>query len=1206
MSLTSINIGVINATFFSPIPTIGAASFSSPTTLGSITIGSVTGNFTSYVVGRTGGSQGTFTSTSQTSASYTDPTALTANVQYTYTITPYIGGIVGIPFTGIVNPNNGSTPGKIYTLASAPTLTYNGAGSSTSQISFTFTGGSYTNLSVQFPLGTFITTTTTSPYTGGSYSANTQNTYYVYAINGDSYGGLTGISTGTNVSVSSSSVAVCTLAEITAASFSSPTALTTIAISSITGTYTSFNVYRGGASIASAQTGTSYTNNSGLANNTQYTYSLYPVNALSYASTTAFTAITNPKTGTTAGTIYTLASPATLSLAYAGATSSTTTVSFTWIGTLNNFATLSIQTSTVAATGVLSTPAYNEATQTYTTGASYTANQSVTLYAFAVNVDGIGSGVAAAQASVNTCTWASANTPSFSSTSGTGTTLACSGTFVNAYVTYSPTTGSPATGSLITGTNSISQAYSSVVSGTYTFNVYPVNSLSYPASATGTNFATNTVVIPTSAVITAASFSSPTALGQIVISSITGTFTSFTVSRTGGSQGLYTSAAQTFTNTGSFTDPTALTANTQYTYTITPISGGSSGTVFTAITNPKTGTTAGTIYTLGSPATLSLAYNGGGSSTTAVSFTWIGTASNFATLSIQTSASAATGVLSTPAYNAATQTYTTGASYSANQSVTLYVFAVNADGIGSGVTAAQASVNTCTLAAITAASFSSPTALTTIVISTITGTYTSFNVYRGGASIASGQTGTSYTNNSGLANNTQYTYSLYPINALSYASTTAFTAITNPKTGTTAGTIYTLGSPATLSLAYNGGGSSTTAVSFTWIGTASNFATLSIQTSASAATGVLSTPAYNAATQTYTTGASYSANTQVTLYAFAVNVDGIGSGVAAAQGSINTCTWGSCNAPTYSATTATGTTLACGGTFSKVYITYSGAGSPASGTTVTGTNSISQAYTSMSSSTAYTFNCYPVNALNYQSSTAASAGVTTLSSGPTPIIQYIFNSSYVSGNHLKNMITGAFDLNLQTATITTIGGKNCLSTGTGTTQFATVNTGVSNNATTLISASTAYAAITIIIWVYRTTTQGTAGVWDWYNTANNATNIEFQVDANRLMTYFNTGGAYPSMGALTGSTWCMFTLVFNGSGYTTYLNGNAATATGTNASTTNANFLNIARNSIRFGKTIFSPGDPQFTGYIADYRTYSSALTQAQIAAIFTAGISNA
>ena len=108
------------------VGTITSASFSSPTVQGSITIGSITGSFTSYVVERTGGSQGTYTSTAQTGASFTDPTALTNNVQYTYTITP--NG--GTAFTSIVNPNNGGTPGKIYTAASTSglTLTYNDGG----------------------------------------------------------------------------------------------------------------------------------------------------------------------------------------------------------------------------------------------------------------------------------------------------------------------------------------------------------------------------------------------------------------------------------------------------------------------------------------------------------------------------------------------------------------------------------------------------------------------------------------------------------------------------------------------------------------------------------------------------------------------------------------------------------------------------------------------------------------------------------------------------------------------------------------------------------------------------------------------------------------------------------------------------------------------------------------------------------------------
>jgi hypothetical protein len=118
-------------------------------------------------------------------------------------------------------------------------------------------------------------------------------------------------------------------------------------------------------------------------------------------------------------------------------------------------------------------------------------------------------------------------------------------------------------------------------------------------------------------------------------------------------------------------------------------------------------------------------------------------------------------------------------------------------------------------------------------------------------------------------------------------------------------------------------------------------------------------------------GGAFSANQQVTYYVYPINAL---SYISSNGSSVAVCTWASVNAPTFSSTTSAGTTLACTGTFSKVYITYTGAGSPASGTIVTGTNSISQGYTGVTVGT-YTFNCYAVNALNYQSTTAASNSV---------------------------------------------------------------------------------------------------------------------------------------------------------------------------------------------------------------------------------------
>lgn len=100
-------------------------------------------------------------------------------------------------------------------------------------------------------------------------------------------------------------------------------------------------------------------------------------------------------------------------------------------------------------------------------------------------------------------TWAQANTPTFSATTSSGTTLACSGTFSKAYVSFSGGTGSPASGTLINTANSITQVYTGMVGSTlYSFNVYPVNGDGIPASATGTNVTTGSIttlipVLPT-------------------------------------------------------------------------------------------------------------------------------------------------------------------------------------------------------------------------------------------------------------------------------------------------------------------------------------------------------------------------------------------------------------------------------------------------------------------------------------------------------------------------------------------------------------------------------------------------------------------------------------------------------------------------------------------------------------------------------------
>jgi hypothetical protein len=90
---------------------------------------------------------------------------------------------------------------------------------------------------------------------------------------------------------------------------------------------------------------------------------------------------------------------------------------------------------------------------------------------------------------------------------------------------------------------------------------------------------------------------------------------------------------------------------------------------------------------------------------------------------------------------------------------------------------------------------------------------------------------------------------------------------------------------------------------------------------------------------------------------------------------------------TFGGTTASGTTLACSGTYNSVYITYTPTGGlPASGTTVSGANTTSQTYTGLSSNTPYTFSVYAINNSGVQNPTATMGSVNTSSGTPTQVV----------------------------------------------------------------------------------------------------------------------------------------------------------------------------------------------------------------------------
>jgi len=495
---------------------ITAASFVLPTALGSISIQSITGTYTSFTVSRTGGGLANFTSTVQNfpTNSFTDPTVLNNNSQYTYTITPTNNSVAGTAFSAITNTTTGLSNGLIYSLASAPTLTYNGAGSSTSAISFTFTGGSYTNLSVQFPSGTFIATTTVSPYTGGSFGPNTQNTYYVFAINGDNYGGLTAAGTGTNVTASSTSVSVCTWASAPTLTYNGAgSSQNAISFTYSGGTFSSLSIQTTLGSQIDTSTVSPYTSPSLYSINQQITYYACPVNQLSYYSTTTNYASVSVCTWASAPT-----------LTYNGAGSSQNAMSFTYSG--GTFTSLSIQTT-------LGSQIDTSTVSPYTSPSLYSINQQIIYYACPVNQLSYYS-TTTNFASVSVCTWASCNAPTFASTSSSGTTLTDTGTFSNVLINYSGGTASPASGTTFTGTNTITQAYTLMASSTtYTFTCFPVNALNYQstnsasAGVTTSSGAPSPVLLGTYAVAWSFPSGGSTRPGYSIACSSTGQYVSF-------------------------------------------------------------------------------------------------------------------------------------------------------------------------------------------------------------------------------------------------------------------------------------------------------------------------------------------------------------------------------------------------------------------------------------------------------------------------------------------------------------------------------------------------------------------------------------------------------------------------------------------------------------------------------------------------------
>jgi hypothetical protein len=291
---------------------------------------------------------------------------------------------------------------------------------------------------------------------------------------------------------------------------------------------------------------------------------------------------------------------------------------------------------------------------------------------------------------------------------------------------------------------------------------------------------------------------------------------------------------------------------------------------------------------------------------------------------------------------------------------------------------------------ITAATFASPTALKQIVIGSITGKYTTFDVTRTGGTEGTftdpGKTGTSYTDpTTNLTNNTQYTYTILPINAGSKG--TVFTAITNPNNSGTPGKIYTLADANNTSAGqrYALGGSNKVAVGWQ-TGVYSKIFLANTTKGGPTFDATAKNGQYVSDGSSKDSAADLSPNTQYTYTLTCENGDGI-KVANVGEATYAPFTWGVCNTPTTSSPGDRSVTITCTGTFSKCKFEYSGGtgGTPGSGTTIVGTDSASQTYTNLDYNATYSFYCSPVNGANYVSNnTSTAVTFTTLSTPAKP------------------------------------------------------------------------------------------------------------------------------------------------------------------------------------------------------------------------------
>jgi Concanavalin A-like lectin/glucanases superfamily len=232
---------------------------------------------------------------------------------------------------------------------------------------------------------------------------------------------------------------------------------------------------------------------------------------------------------------------------------------------------------------------------------------------------------------------------------------------------------------------------------------------------------------------------------------------------------------------------------------------------------------------------------------------------------------------------------------------------------------------------------------------------------------------------------------------------------------------------------------------------------------------------------------------------------------------------------------------------------------------------------------------------------------------PALVTYYTYDVSTQSGNNMKNVVTGKFDLSLNNCTLNNtiykVGGYS-LTTSTGT--------AISNNPALINST----AGITVTCWIYYTSDQGNVKVWEFAP----ATDPQFYIVSRQLAWYWKSGSLYISS-TLAYNTWYFTAVTITTTSVTVYLNNVQIYTTSTVGTfPTNANMYigcqggsgyNMPgyNNDFRLYNRILSASEmtslyayggtfpsqnPYFNGNLDDFRMYNRLLSDADVATIYT------